>query len=161
TSTYNPPKTPWGDPDLQGIYENRDNVPMERPASAAGKKTYTPEELAARARERANAAGACAKNPESEACQTAAVNWLDNVGGYNSFWGETNRGVVDNRTSQIEDPPDGKMPPLSQRAQAARDAYLKERGPIAQDTGRDDAYGRVSIYRHWMDFDILGRCIAA
>ena len=47
-STHTPPKLPWGDPDLQGTYENRNSVPMERPANLAGKKTFTEEEMAQR-----------------------------------------------------------------------------------------------------------------
>jgi hypothetical protein len=47
--TYTPPKTPWGHPDLQGIYSNDDETgtPMERPAQFAGKTLadITPEEL--------------------------------------------------------------------------------------------------------------------
>src|SRR4030095_1550489 len=36
---YVPPKTPWGDPDLQGTYTNKDEngIPMERPGQFAGK----------------------------------------------------------------------------------------------------------------------------
>jgi len=38
--TWTPPRTPWGDPDLQGIYTNKDenNTPFERPAELAGKR---------------------------------------------------------------------------------------------------------------------------
>src|SRR5215208_6308159 len=47
--TFSPPKTPWGHPDLQGIYSNDDETgtPMERPAQFAGKTLadITPEEL--------------------------------------------------------------------------------------------------------------------
>jgi hypothetical protein len=47
--TYSPPKTPWGHPDLQGIYSNDDETgtPMERPAQFAGKTLadITPAEL--------------------------------------------------------------------------------------------------------------------
>src|SRR4051812_50139433 len=40
---YTAPRTPWGDPDLQGIYTNSDEsgIPMARPAEFAGKR---PEE---------------------------------------------------------------------------------------------------------------------
>jgi len=36
---YVPSKTPWGDPDLQGTYTNKDEngIPMERPGQFAGK----------------------------------------------------------------------------------------------------------------------------
>ena len=47
--TFSPPKTPWGHPDLQGIYSNDDETgtPMERPAQFEGKTLadITPEEL--------------------------------------------------------------------------------------------------------------------
>ena len=36
-STYAPPKTPWGDPDLQGVWDNHTTVPMQRPGNLAGK----------------------------------------------------------------------------------------------------------------------------
>src|SRR4030081_1777421 len=36
---YTPAKTPWGDPDLQGTYTNKDEsgIPFERPSGLAGK----------------------------------------------------------------------------------------------------------------------------
>ena len=160
-SPYTPPKLPWGDPDLQGIYENRNNVPMERPASLVGKKTFTEEEMARREGRGGRGGADCARNVQSEACQAAAVAQLENVGGYNRFWGETHGGVSDNRTALIEDPADGKTPPLTPGARAIQEAYLRERGPIALDTGVEDRYGRLTTYKHWLDFDILGRCIAA
>ena len=137
-ATYTPPRTPWGDPDLQGIWDNRTSVPMERPTEA---------ELAAGKRRQGDPA--------------AAVSRLENVGGYNSFWGETHAQVADKRTSLIEDPPDGRIPPLTPEADEIREAYMTARGPIALDTGVEDRYGRLTTYRHWLDFDILGRCIAA
>ena len=46
-----PPKTPWGDPDIQGVFTNKDeaNTPMERPDEWAGRKMddITPQEFAA------------------------------------------------------------------------------------------------------------------
>jgi hypothetical protein len=54
--TFSPPKTPWGHPDLQGIYSNDDETgtPMERPAQFAGKTLadITPEELQAIVKQR-------------------------------------------------------------------------------------------------------------
>src|SRR6185369_7538805 len=37
---YSAPRTPWGDPDLQGTYTNSDEsgIPMSRPAQFAGRK---------------------------------------------------------------------------------------------------------------------------
>src|SRR3989442_4131252 len=46
-ATYTPPRTPWGDPDLQGVWDYQSRVPMQRPAQLAGKATLTDAELAA------------------------------------------------------------------------------------------------------------------
>src|SRR5688572_33383563 len=49
-STFSAPRTPWGDPDLQGTYTNtsESGIPMERPAEFAGRRVedVTPAELA-------------------------------------------------------------------------------------------------------------------
>src|SRR5688500_18358334 len=42
------PRTPWGEPDLQGIWNNSTATPLERPNDLAGKATFTDEELVAR-----------------------------------------------------------------------------------------------------------------
>src|SRR6187397_2791897 len=48
---YLPPRTPWGDPQLAGVYSNDDEtgVPFERPAQFEGRRIedISPEELAA------------------------------------------------------------------------------------------------------------------
>jgi len=42
---YAPPKTAWGDPDLQGIFTNATVTPFERPAEFAGKEFLTEKEV--------------------------------------------------------------------------------------------------------------------
>src|SRR6266545_7710473 len=54
------PRTPWGEPDLQGTYSNRTITPFERPANVNGREFFTPEEVAAmekRAREQSGDEG--------------------------------------------------------------------------------------------------------
>ena len=46
TKAWTPPRTPWGEPDLQGIYSNRTITPFERPDEFAGKATLTDAETA-------------------------------------------------------------------------------------------------------------------
>src|SRR3989338_7825667 len=41
--TYTPPTTPWGEPDLQGVWTGETLTPLERPAKFAGKPVLTPE----------------------------------------------------------------------------------------------------------------------
>ena len=54
-----PHKTAWGDPDLQGIWAQKYQIPLQRPARDAGKTTLTAEEVkqreSARAQQAANA----------------------------------------------------------------------------------------------------------
>ena len=49
-STYTPPKTAWGDPDLTGIWPSTDmvGVPFERPANMGERTEVTAEEFVAR-----------------------------------------------------------------------------------------------------------------
>src|SRR5688572_8882759 len=101
--TYNPPRTPWGDPDLQGVWDYQSRIPMQRPAEFVGKARMTDEELAEWAKLRSPNQDQCGYGTKVDMPCTVAQ--LDNVGGYNEFW--NNRRVVqDNRTSLIEDPAD-------------------------------------------------------
>src|ERR671912_429731 len=44
---YTAPRTPWGEPDLQGTFSNRTITPFERPANVNGREYFTPEEAQA------------------------------------------------------------------------------------------------------------------
>src|SRR5205809_8086244 len=83
-ATYTPPKTPWGDPDLQGVYDYQSMIPMQRPAQFAGRATMTDAELAAWAKERTPNQDQCGYGTKQG--QDCSVRQLDNVGGYNEFW---------------------------------------------------------------------------
>jgi hypothetical protein len=97
-STYTPPKTPWGDPDIQGVWDNHNVIPMQRPANLAGKKTFTDEEYARFAASRAgNGTDAvCLQNDER--CAKATVAEIDRVKAYNGFWTPLDF-VKDNRSA--------------------------------------------------------------
>ena len=123
------PAMPWGDPDLQGIWDFRTITPMERPAELAGKAVLTAEEAAdfeARENRRLNRdlvdpkKGGAIYPPESEG----------GVVPYNEFWYDRGNALVeDRRTSLIVDPPDGRIPPLTAAAAertAARSEYLRD-----------------------------------
>ena len=109
TRAWNAPKTPDGQPDLQGTWTNATVTPLERPADLAGKEFLTSREEAEYEKRTLAASNADRRDlpPESD------------VGlAYNDFW--YNRGtkiVGTRRTSLIVDPPDGKVPPLTPQAQ--------------------------------------------
>src|SRR5687768_6844930 len=92
--------TPWGDPDLQGIWSNQTPVPLERPAPLANKPTFTKEEAAA-----------VEKNSLASILKFVG-GAIPTSGELNGIWLETGKGKVGRNlsTSQIIDPPDGKIP---------------------------------------------------
>ena len=96
------PRTPWGDPDLQGIWTNTTITPLQRPEELAGQATLSAEERAARDAERER--NADRPPPPGQ------------TGAYNNFWME--RGVLSERTSLVVDPSDGLLPPLTPPAAA-------------------------------------------
>ena len=111
------PSTPWGDPDLQGVWEYWTFTPLEKPSALAGKEVLTDEEAATIAQQLSNeAVGRDDTRPVE-----------GQTGGYNqSFWTERTRATALNQPSLIVDPPDGRLPPLTsgeeRRAEAHRDA---------------------------------------
>src|SRR2546427_3929643 len=96
-------RTPWGDPDLQGVWTNTTVTPLERPESVARKEVLTDEERA-----------------ELDAQAAHTLERLGGTGAYNDFWLE--RGRHSRRTSLIIDPPDGTLPPVTPRAKQQADA---------------------------------------
>jgi hypothetical protein len=98
------PRTPWGHPDLSGIWTSDDmrGIPVSRPASQAGRESLTADEFARRA-------------SVDEASRDRAVNQetvLRNEFGIRTF----------GYTSFVVDPPDGQMPALTTAGVARRNA---------------------------------------
>ena len=95
--SWSAPRTPWGDPDLQGFWTNTTQTPLERPDSVEAGELLSAEERASR-----DAAADVAREARGIEAGTGET------GSYNNFWVE--RGVNMARTSLIVDPPDGKLP---------------------------------------------------
>src|SRR5262249_5677701 len=111
-SGYVVPRTPWGDPDLQGIWPGTGMMGgrLERPANLGDKSRLTDEELAARAAQARRQATQddeefVAPRPTAEAVLTGAGT------GPPGHWGE--RGTPQRQTSLVVDPPDGRIPPMT------------------------------------------------
>src|SRR5207253_2141924 len=93
-------KTPWGEPNLQGIWTDEYQTPLQRPAKYAGKEFFTDEERAALDARRA----AIEPRPRGERGTERDV-----AGAYNAVFMSIKR--TGRRTSLIVDPPDGRTPP--------------------------------------------------
>lgn len=134
-STYTAPRTPWGHPDLRGIWNNATTTPLERPSALAGKTVLNDAELAELTEEIARARNTDQTPREGD------------PGTYNEFWWE--RGKPINQTSLIVDPADGRLPPLTPTGQRRADtaaAYRRSRGPADSPEDRNLAE-RCIIYR--------------
>jgi hypothetical protein len=128
---WTPSRTVWGDPDLQGIWNNSTTTPLERPSELAGKQVLTSEEVAQR--------------DEREALNADRPRNGD-PGTYNALWFDRGKSLT--RTSLIVDPPDGRIPPLTPEAQkraAAGAEDRRKRGPDPADS--------------WEDRNLAERCI--
>ena len=118
-------RTPWGAPDLQGIWNNATITPLQRPESLGDQVFLTAEEIAAM--EQRAAEGFSQANAAQEV-RTEPLPVGGNVGAYNSFWTEEGTAVVQTgRTSLISDPPNGQLPQLTSQAEAriASPAYRR------------------------------------
>src|SRR5512138_34349 len=142
--SYTASKTPWGDPDLQGTYTNKDEngIPMERPTQFDGKKLEDVDdssEFADIVRERNERALASAAGIGGRDTGAGPVHWYEHYDARNS------------RAWLVTDPPDGKIPPMTpaaQKAAAARTAAAAAR----RASGHGDADS-------WEDRSLYDRCI--
>ncbi len=128
TAAGQAPKTPWGDPDIQGIWSSSGATPFERPDDFQGRETLTEEEVA-EIRGATEARNQALLDASAQRTQAGG-----NVGAYNNFWME--RGARSNRTSMIVDPPNGRFPPLTEAGEMARNS--RPRG--------DDTWGDRHIW---------------
>jgi hypothetical protein len=137
------PRTPWGEPDLQGTFSNRTITPFERAPEFKGREFFTREEAAA-LEKRAEAQG-------GDEARTKGTRG-DVERAYNDFWWDRGTKVTSLRTSMVIDPPDGRVPPQTEEARTraaeepTRPAF---RGAGASGRGTDT----------WLDRSTFERCI--
>jgi hypothetical protein len=97
--------TPWGEPDLQGIWTDEFDTPFQRPAKYANQEFFTEAQRAELDKERTDLLNRRATDRELAGAYNLAV-----------FLSTKHTGP---RTSRIVDPPNGRIPPLTPAAQAA------------------------------------------
>ena len=139
TKPYTPPKTPWGDPDLQGLWPGAVDIPLQRSPSLGERATLTEEEYAQRLAQ---------KEKKIEKDATEAKSALSF--GPPSYWIEYYK--PSRQASLVVDPPNGRIPPLTPEAQKR----IKEmRGGLGPPT----LSSVEKVANSWEDFNLWDRCI--
>jgi hypothetical protein len=132
------PRTPDGHPDLQGIWMNNMGTPFERPKELEGRALLTDEEVTELNR-RARRIFSSGDSDAASADEYFLSAWR-NIQQYKSG-GATDSServlplIIDNRTSLITDPPDGKIPAYTEAGQKRRAAYGRARSGRGNPSG--------------------------
>ena len=106
-------RTPWGDPDLQGVWVGSTLTPLERPEQFADREFLTAEEMAALEQGAVDRNARLYERPAENTTVGGSVDWRDDgtPGFYNNFWLDNGTAwEPSGRTSLIVDPPDGRIP---------------------------------------------------
>ena len=129
------PRTPWGDPDLQGTWNNGTITPLER-ARGAGEKELLSKAEEEEINEQSDTR-ASAENRPRDAAQDVEL-------AYDQVWWD--RGKSIGRTSLIVEPKDGRLPPLTPQGEK----LMAEREAVRAGRGAFDS---------WTDRPLQERCI--
>jgi hypothetical protein len=118
-SPYTPPRTPWGHPDLQGIWTSDDarTVPLQRPPEFGDRRMLTEEEFAARKQ----------RDDETRGDVRVAAG---------TFVGEVGTRSL-RQTSLVVDPPNGRTPARTPAAEARMAALAKASNPLLPESWED------------------------
>jgi hypothetical protein len=132
------PRTSWGHPSLEGVYSTDDmrSVPRDRPEEMGTREKLTPEEFAKRAQDDAN---------ERDRVLNKSSYSSNSVGSRTFGW-----------SSQIIDPPNGRLPPLSPEGQAR--ARPQDRGSYG--AGPFDTFEDFHLYDRCITRGVLGSTFA-
>ena len=142
------PRTAWGAPDLQGVWDFRTITPLERPEALGERAFLTEEEAADLEREVVERNVELANRPARRTTVTESVDRGEEgaPGFYNNFWLDRGtRTVGTRRTSLVVDPPNGRLPEMSP---AGRERTEARRG-----------YRREHPADSWLDRSAFDRCI--
>jgi len=138
------PRTPWGDPDLQGVWNDATSTPLQRP-NGVGEKGVLSDEEAAEFQDQL--AGDLSRDRRDGGAE-ADVNRA-----YNEHWMDARRLKItaDRRTSLIVDPPDGRIPPLVKLS--------PERAKIRAERAAANARFNAGLPATYKDMSLPVRCI--
>ena len=145
---WTPPRTVWGEPDIEGVWRHQGTAPLERPANVEGREFLTDDEVAAvQAREdealARGVAGADEFRPDVKESPFQSNE-------YNRFWVyEGLAKTVSRRTSLIVEPPDGRIPlkPAALKREQFHELWVSNFPPAEH------------YNNSWLDRDTGERCL--
>ena len=166
---WTPPKTPWGDPDLQGVWPGTEMVgtPLQRDPSLGTRAVLTDQEFAQRverskkqsdidSQETVNEVTKC--DPTRGGLGNTQTTCSNGVSiGPPLYWDD--RGKPNRQASLVVDPPDGRIPPLTpdaQKSAAARAAARRARPCAATAGGCHDSWEDESLWDRCITRGLLG-----
>lgn len=145
--SWTAPRTAYGQPDLQGIWDFRTITPLERPRALGDKAFFTEAEAATFEKEENRRQNRDLIDPKVGGLNYPAGGVIP----YNEVWYDRGDKVVKTRrTSLIVDPPNGRLPPYTPEGQKKADRRAQE--------GRDTQLGHP-IADSWEDRPLQERCI--
>ena len=161
---WEPPRMPWGVPDLTGIWDSKSTTPMQRPDEYGDREFLTDDEVMALDTARAEQE----HSPDAQGRDVRAERGTqaDVEGAYNNIF-STGIGIRHGRhqrTSLIIDPPNGKFPPLTDIGQQRRESQRQRfaaRAAAQSSAGIDLPYfvDTEDRYDHPEDTGNLERCM--
>ena len=146
SSDYSPPRTPWGDPDLQGVWPGTEmvGVPLQRPRELGTRTVLTEAEFQIRVEQAKRQQEVDTMDFDVDTADTSNAGEVGSATSPPPHWLE--RGKPSHQSSLIVDPPDGRIPLLTADAQKRNTAIQEAR------RGRGPADS-------WEDRSLYDRCI--
>ena len=137
-------RTPWGEPDLRGVWRNETETPLERPVELAGKEFYTAEEATALVEGRCGASQSRVCRDGRQAAEgPSPLTDTQPTGTYNRFWQDTGEPErVFTRTSLI----------------TGRDGRIPFTPAMRRESDRNTASYGKGPFNTWRDVDTGERC---
>ena len=151
------PRTSWGDPDLQGIWTSQPElgVPFERPAAFGTRQVLTDEEFQQREVQARKQLESDNAEFNQETADTSNAGQVGSATSPPPTWLE--RGKASRRTSMVIDPPDGRVPPMSEAGQRRQRAA----GLGALDNGPFDGPENMGLYQRCITRGLPGTMFPA